>query len=65
MRRSRLNARSNGRALACKWMSEDLGKPKALIAAFLGVSRPAVTKLVKKGAQVEAEMGVELDSDRA
>ena len=40
-------------------MAEDLGEPKAAIAAQLGVSRPAMTKLVRRGKEVERELGLD------
>ena len=39
-------------------MAEDLGEPKVAIAEQLGVSRPAMTKLVRRGNKVEKELGV-------
>ena len=61
MTRGRCDARSKGRALACKWMNQDLGEQKSRIAELLNVSRMAVTKLVRRGAEVEKELGVGLD----
>ena len=56
--RGQKNAASQGRALLSKWMAEGLGEPKAAIAEQLGVSRPAMTKLVRRGKEVEKELGV-------
>ena len=62
MRRGRSDSRSQGRALACKWISDDLGEQKANIAEWLGVSRMAVTKLVRRGAEIESDLGACLDA---
>ena len=62
MRRGRSDSRSQGRALACKWISDDLGEQKARIAEWLGVSRMAVTKLVRRGAEIESDLGACLDA---
>ena len=59
-RRGHRNAVSQGRALLCKWMVEDLGKSRAEVAERLGVSRPAMTKLVRRGQELEEDLGVSL-----
>jgi len=59
-RRGRRNAASKGRALLCKWMVKDLGESRADMAGRLGVSRPAMTKLVRRGQEIEEEFGVSL-----
>ena len=59
-RRGHRNAVSKGRALLCKWMVEDLGESRAEVAERLGVSRPAMTKLVRRGRDIEEELGVSL-----
>jgi hypothetical protein len=51
---------SQARALYSKWLSEDLGMRKSEIAEELGVSRAAMGRLVKRGEQVEKELGVSL-----
>ena len=61
--RGHRNAVSKGRALLCKWMVDDLGESQALMAKRLGVSRPAMTKLVRRGRDVEEGLGVSLGSD--
>ncbi len=62
MRPGRSDSRSQGRALACKWISDDLGEQKARIAEWLGVSRMAVTKLVRRGAEIDSDLGACLDA---
>ena len=59
-RRGHKNAVSQGRALLCKWMVEDLGESRAEVAKRLGVSRPAMTKLVRRGRELEEDLGVSL-----
>ena len=51
-----------GRALACKWLVEDLGMRGVAVAKLLGVTSAAVTQGVQRGRRVEIELGVGLDS---
>jgi putative transposase len=62
MVRGRSNARSQGRALACKWMNNELGVSQVRIADYLGISRPSVTNLIGKGRAVALELEVKLDT---
>ena len=59
--RGRSNARSQGRGLLCKWMVDDLQTLQAEVARKLGISNPSVSVLVKKGRQIENELGVKLN----
>jgi hypothetical protein len=51
-----------GRALACKWLVEDLGMQGVAVAKLLGVTPAAVTQGVERGRRIEAERGVRLDT---
>jgi len=53
-------AQALGRALACKWMIQDLGMKGADAARFLGISQPAVTIASRRGAQEESRLDVRL-----
>jgi REP element-mobilizing transposase RayT len=58
------NTGSQGRALLCKWMCVDIGELQAIMAEKLGVSRPGMSKLVKRGRAVEGELGVSFEKAR-
>jgi hypothetical protein len=49
-----------GRALACKWMIQDLGMKGADAARFLGISQPAATVASRRGAEEERRLGLRL-----
>jgi REP element-mobilizing transposase RayT len=51
-----------GRALACKWLVEDLGMRGVAVAKLLGVTPAAVTQGVERGRRIEVERGVRLDA---
>jgi hypothetical protein len=57
---SRGNARSQGRALLCKWLVVDLKMTQESVSQELGVKRTAVGMSVKRGRDVEKELQVEL-----
>jgi hypothetical protein len=48
------------RALACKWLVEDLGERGVAVAKMLGITQPAVSANVRKGREIEEERGVHL-----
>ena len=50
-----------GRALACKWLVEDLGLSGVRVARMLGISGAAVTQGVERGRRLEVEREVTLD----
>lgn len=50
-----------GRALACKWLVEDLGMRGTVVAGLLGITGAAVTQGVERGRRLEAERGVSLE----
>jgi hypothetical protein len=55
------SAVSRGRALLSKWMVEDLGWSRSDVAERLGVTRTAMTKLVKRGRNVESDTDARLE----
>jgi len=61
-RANRRPAAVMGRALACKWLVEDLGMQGVAVANMLGVTPAAVSQGVERGRRIEAERGVSLDS---
>ena len=61
LRGGRANARSQGRALLCKWMVFDLKETQVKIAEKMGVTRAAISLLAKRGIAVEQELGVKLE----
>jgi hypothetical protein len=61
-RRNRRPAAVMGRALACKWLVEDLGMRGVEVAKLLGVTSAAVTQGVERGRRIETERGVSLES---
>jgi REP element-mobilizing transposase RayT len=50
-----------GRALACKWLVEDLGMKGSAVAKLLGVTEAAVSQGVVRGRKVEEARGLSLD----
>ncbi|MFC1581909.1 transposase [Planctomycetota bacterium] len=62
LRRGRQSSRSEGRALLCKWMVEDLGYTRVSVAKELGITGPSVGELIEKGRQIEEKKGIRLDS---
>jgi len=58
--RGRENARARGRALLCKWLVMDLGMMQTDVANRLGVSRSAVSYLMRRGQDVEKDMDIKL-----
>jgi len=50
------------RALACKWLVEDLGLPGVMVAGMLGITKSAVSKCALKGRFVENKLSVMLDA---
>jgi len=60
MVRGRSNKRSQGRALLCKWMVDDLKEVQIEVAKQLGIKRPSVSALVQKGRKIEKELGIGL-----
>ena len=58
LHRGRADNRSKGRALLCKWLVEDLKHSQVEISKELGMTRAAVGDLVKRGRQIEKDMGV-------
>ena len=63
LRQGRSNARSQGRALLCKWLVVDLQESQTSVARRLEITRPAVSVLVIRGRDVEREMSVGLSDD--
>ena len=61
-KKGRGNALSQGKALLCKWMVEDLGVKQTEVGRELKISQQAVKRLADKGRLVEIEMGVKLGS---
>jgi putative transposase len=53
---------SQGRALFCKWLADDLKVKQTEIAAHLGMSPAPVSRLVKQGRILEKKLGVKLGS---
>jgi REP element-mobilizing transposase RayT len=51
-------ARSQGRALLCKWLVDDLRNTQSSVAENLRVTQSTVSKLVNRGRSVEKKMGV-------
>ena len=47
---------ARARALACKWLVEDMGLPGVEVATLLGITPPAVCRCVIRGKKIEAEM---------
>jgi REP element-mobilizing transposase RayT len=60
LRRGRQNAQSQGRALLCKWLVDDLGYTRISVAHEMGITGPSVRALVKKGRELEKERGIRL-----
>jgi hypothetical protein len=56
--RSRSTAQSQGRALACKWLADDLGMPLKDIAGRFNVVPSAVFRLARRGRIIEKERGL-------
>ncbi|MFC1582232.1 transposase [Planctomycetota bacterium] len=54
----RNNARSVGRALACKWALDDLGLSSLELGERLGISRSAISYMKSRGRKVEKDMGI-------
>ncbi|MEK7475553.1 MAG: transposase [Candidatus Coatesbacteria bacterium] len=52
-----------GRALACKWLVEDLGMQGVAVARLLGVTSGAVSQGIERGRRIEAEKGVAFDRE--
>jgi len=61
-RPNRRRAAVMGRALACKWLVEDLGMRGVAVARLLRVTPAAVSQAVERGRKVEIEQGVSLDT---
>ena len=57
-RRGHNDARSQGRALVCKWMVDDIGEIQADVAKRFRISRPAVSAAVARGRQIERELEI-------
>ncbi|MFH1900711.1 MAG: hypothetical protein ABIK26_00485 [Candidatus Omnitrophota bacterium] len=57
LRQSRGNARSQGRALSCKWLVDDLQYTQVSVAEKLGIKRAAVGALANRGREIEAQSG--------
>jgi REP element-mobilizing transposase RayT len=51
-----------GRALACKWLVEDLGMKGVEVAKLLGITGAAVTQGVERGRLLEEMLKVDLDA---
>ncbi len=62
MKRSRLSAISEARALLAWWANSELGIPRRTIADYLNISGAAITKNVNRGEQVAKEKNLKLQS---
>lgn len=49
------------RALACKWLVEDLGMLTVQVARMLRISQPAVSQCVVRGRHLDRELGERLE----
>lgn len=52
--------KSQARALACKWMVEDMGRTTIEVGRFMRIGQPAVVGCVKRGRKLETSIGVRL-----
>ena len=57
LRQSRGNARSQGRALLCRWLVDDLQYTQVSVAEKLSITRAAVGVLANRGRGIEAQLG--------
>ena len=58
--RGRQDKRSQGRALVCKWLADDLNMKQIEIAEHLGISQAPVSRLVKRGRVLEKKLKAKL-----
>lgn len=58
LQRGRGNSRSEGRALLCKWLVDDLSSTRISVARELGITGPSVRALVLKGKEIAHEKGI-------
>ncbi len=54
----RSNARSHGRALACKWALVDMGFEATELGEKFGIGRSAISQMKSRGRQVEKDLGI-------
>lgn len=59
--KGRNNARSVGRALACKWAIEDVGLLSSEVSEKLSIGRSAVSQMKARGRMIEKEQGISID----
>ena len=60
MGRSRRSKVAEARALACKWLVEDIGMKGVSAARLMGITKSAVSKCITRGREVEAKLSVSL-----